>query len=132
VKHGSVVFAVFGLLLSATALLLFMWDDRPLTYGLLGGAAAASFLTAIVVFSGRRAAPESDPDLVRAVPYTSWAAVAIGVGGSLMAVGVVFGVYLVMIGAGLVIAGLVALFRERRAPRHALPPYAHGPLGPNG
>jgi hypothetical protein len=37
-----------------------------------------------------------------------------------MAIGVVFGVYLVMIGAGVVVAGISGLIRERRAIRRVL------------
>jgi hypothetical protein len=120
VRQGSLVFAVFGLLLGASALLLYLMDGTPLTYGLLGGSAAASFLTAIVVHGAHGAAPESDPDTVRMVPATSWAAAGIGIGATLIATGVVFGIYLVMIGAALIVAGLGGLARERRAIRRVL------------
>jgi hypothetical protein len=132
VRPGAIVFGVFGLLLGGTALLLFLWDEEPLAYGLLGGAAAASFLTAIVLTLVPRAAPDWDADLVRAVPNTSWAAAAIGIGASLAAIGIVFGLYLVLIGAGVALAGIGGLIRERRAWRRDLPPYASGPLDPGG
>ena len=130
-KPGGVVFAVLGLLLGCTALLLFLWDEEALAYGLLGGAAGASFLTAIVLTVVPRAAPEADPDVVRAVPNTSWAAAAVGIGVSLIGVGLIFGFYMVLIGAGVALAGIGGLFRERRAVRRALPPYAAGPLEGN-
>jgi hypothetical protein len=134
-RQGAIVFALFGLLLAASALLLYLMDGTPLTYGLLGGSAVASFLTAVVVEGAHGASPGSDPDFVRAVPSTSWAAAGIGIGLSLVGAGVLFGAYLAMIGAALAAAGGLGLMRERRAIRRALPPYAQEPLhmrGPEG
>jgi hypothetical protein len=131
-RPGAIVFGLLGLLLAATSVLLFAWDEQALAYGLLAGAAAASFVTAIVLQVVPRAAPEWDTDLVRPLPNESWAATSIGVGVSLIGTGVVFGFYLVLIGGGLVLAGIAGMFRERRAARRALPPYAHGPLDPGG
>ena len=127
-RPGAVVFGVFGLLLGTTGLLLFLWGEDALAYGLLLGAAATSFLTAAGLTLTPRAAPEWDADLVRAVPNTSWAAAAIGIGVALIGIGVIFGFWLVLGGAGLGIAGVGGLIRERRATRRALPPYAAGPM----
>lgn len=131
-RPGAIVFAIFGALLGGTGLLLFLWEEDALAYGLLLGAAAASIVTGVALSLLPRAAPEWDTDLVRAVPDTSWAAAAIGIGVAAIGIGLIFGFWLVLVGGGLLIAGIGGLMRERRATRRALPPYAAGPLDPGG
>lgn len=119
-KQGTALFAVFGALLVGSATVLYAFDDRGLTYGLLGGAGLASWLTAFCIHATRRRAPDFDVDAARPLPATSWPSAAVGVGASLMTLGVLFGLFMVLIGAGVVVAGLGGLVRERRAMARAM------------
>jgi hypothetical protein len=115
VRRAAFVFVALGLLLTATAVLLVTWQRNALADGLLAGAAAASLVTAALLTLAGRRAPDTDPDPLRPLPSTSWSSAAVGIGVSLAVIGLVWGLYLVMIGLGIVIAGIAGLVREQRS-----------------
>ena len=114
-RQGAFIFAALGLLLGGTALLLWAMDGKLFTYALLAGAAAASLLTGLVVYATGGSAQGE----VRVLQPASWPAAAVGIGAWLMTMGLVFGLYLVLIGAAIALAGAVGLVRETRATRRA-------------
>jgi nitrate reductase gamma subunit len=84
---------------------------------LLAGAAAGTALVAALIWLGRRRAPEEDPDLERPVTDVSMPSALVGIALALMLLGAQFGVWLVMIGGGLLALGLGGIVREVVAER---------------
>ena len=70
---------------------------------------------ALWLWRGR--APGEDPDANRPVTDTSLASAAIGVAVALIGLGTQFGVFLVEIGAGLLVFGIAGVIRELQAER---------------
>lgn len=116
-RRAAVVFAGFAALLGVTTLVLALMDGTTLTLGLLGGAAAASLLTAVGLLVAGSAVPDTDPDVTRPLPDASYATAVLAIGVCLVVFGVVFGLFLVLIGAGVVLFGAAGLVREQIALR---------------
>jgi uncharacterized iron-regulated membrane protein len=74
-------------------------------------------LTGIALWVRRRRAEDVDPDDERPVTEESVASAAIGVAVALILLGLKFGVFLVQIGAGLLVLGVAGVIRELRAER---------------
>ena len=102
----SVVFLVWAGLLTALALALLAWTRSALENGLLFGAAAGVLLLAGLALRAREPRRRIVPDL--SFP-TALAAAGVG----LAVAGSAFGMWLVLIGAGVLALGLVGLVRER-------------------
>jgi hypothetical protein len=106
VSRPSVVLLVWAGMLAALGLLLLGWTTKPLLLGLLFGAAALTAILAVLAWRGR--APER-----RVVPDVSVATVLVALGLALLVTGTAFGLWLILIGAGISVVGLVAVARER-------------------
>jgi hypothetical protein len=74
-------------------------------------------LLAAVIWLWRGRAPEEDPDVARPVTDVSYASAAIGISIALIGLGIQFGVWLVEVGAGLLVFGAAGVIRELRAER---------------
>jgi hypothetical protein len=100
--------ALWSGLLAALAAVLLGWTRDELQLGLLAGAAAAALALAGVfaVLRPRRGRP---------APVLSFATLLLAAGMSLALLGVGFGLWLLLPGAGLALIGLASLARERRA-----------------
>lgn len=105
--------ALWALFLAGLTGGTFAFTTESFSYGLLGGAAVATALLALVLLRRR------DEGAVRVLPDLSYATVAFGVGLALALVGVVFGLWLLLPGAGVAALGLAGIARERRAERRA-------------
>jgi hypothetical protein len=116
-RRAAIVFAGFAALLGVTTLVLALMDGTTLTLGLLGGAAAASLLTAVGLLVAGSSVPDTDPDLTRPLPDASYGTALFAIGVCLAVFGLVFGLFLVLIGAGVAVFGVVGLVREQIAVR---------------
>lgn len=103
-----------GLVLAVVAIIGWIWSEDVLPPAVFTGQAVACF--AIAVFIARRELA----DRARAIPDLSYATVAVGLGACAMLNGVAFGLWLVLIGAGITAFGLGGLVREHLAARRAL------------
>jgi hypothetical protein len=110
VRPAALVVGGWGLLLGVNAAVLAVWTSDPLPPALLGGAAVASGLLGLAMLARGREAPRVIPDL-------SLASALVGVALAAMVVGAEVGVWLVLVGAGMLLFGLAGLARERIAVR---------------
>jgi hypothetical protein len=97
--------------LLATGMTLLIWDPgRPQLYGLLLGAAAG---TGIIALLARPAAP----DAPREISDDSVTTLIATAGALMILLGIAVGLWLVLIGAGVLAGGLAGVLRELRAGR---------------
>jgi len=120
VKRAAIVFAVWGAWLGVwTAVqLLFLHatlPERTIEWVMLGGAAAATLVTAAVIrgLGGRR------QEATQLITRDSTASATVAVGLAVLLVGASFGLFLILIGAGVTLLGLGGIVREERARRRA-------------
>ena len=117
-KGGALVLLVWSLLLAVnTAVMAAVFNENPTSVWLLGGAAAATALVALGLWLRRRRAEGEDPDVERPVTEVSMASALVGTALALMLLGAQFGLWLVLIGGGLLLAGVGGVTRELRAER---------------
>jgi predicted transporter len=116
-----VVLVVWGLLLAVHQPVAALLHADAYTHLLLLGAAAGSVLVGAGVWLRRRRAEHEDPDAARAVTDVSLASALAGISVALMLLSTVYGVWLLMIGAGLMLFGLGGVARELRDERRRLP-----------
>lgn len=119
-KRAAVVFAAWGAWLGVwTAVQLLFLDatfpERTLQWVMLGGAAAAALVTSAAIWrAGARRAASGASQLITNESAAS-AVIAVGLG--ILLVGSSFGLFLLLIGAGVTVAGFGGLIREERARR---------------
>ncbi len=114
-SRGAAPLASYALLIGASAAVQFVWSPYRLPASLLGGGAVLiAIIAAVVALRGRG---EEDPGGPRAIPDSSFSIVAVAFGMCTMLVGVYLGVYLILIGGGVLVLGLGGLIRELRAER---------------
>lgn len=95
----------------ASGATLLVWDPgRPLLYGLLLGAAAGTGVIALI-------AHPAAPDAPREISDESVTTLIATAGALMILLGVAVGLWLVLIGAGVLAAGLAGVLRELRAGR---------------
>lgn len=103
--------ALWGVLLAVLAVLHLAFDVRGLQIGLAAGAAAA-----VLVLGGLLAArPRREG--VRLLPDNSYATVLLAIGAVMIALGLLFGQWLYLIGAGVALFGAGGIAREVLAER---------------
>jgi hypothetical protein len=104
--------AALGLLaglLTVTGGMLLVWDPgRPALYGLLLGAAAGAAVVALL--AGMPAT-----DAARSIADESVSALIATVGALMVLLGVAVGLWLVLVGAGVLAGGIAGVARELRA-----------------
>jgi drug/metabolite transporter (DMT)-like permease len=100
---------LWAALLAALTVLLLGWTRDELQLGLLGGAAAATVLMALVTLAARRQPAE------RRLVTASYGAPLVALGISAVVVGTLFGPWLWGPAALVVLAGVIAWRRESRA-----------------
>jgi hypothetical protein len=106
--------AAVGTVLVVVAVIGWIWSDDVLPPAVFTGQGVACLLGALVLELRRtRERPRVLPDL-------SYPTIAVAVGAAMMLNGVAFGLWLVLIGAGLTAAGLGGLAREYLAARKAM------------
>jgi hypothetical protein len=112
----------YALVIGTAATILAVWSSDPLPPALLGGSAALmAVIAAVVAVYARRAAGLAEgPAVVRPVPDYSFPIVAVALALCTMLVGAYLGLYLILIGGGILVLGLGGLAREARAERRAL------------
>lgn len=114
-RPGAVV-AVWGCLLAGLAILLATFPLDVEAVALLGGAAASMLLLALLVLVAERPPRSEDR---RAIPDLSLATPLAGIALCSLVVGAEVGLWLILIGAGLLTLALGGLVREGRAQRRA-------------
>ena len=125
IRAGQVLLA-WAALIGAWTVMLWIWSGDAVPVALFGGATLtmAAIGSAALLLGRRRPTPgETEPvGEVRAVPDLSLGTFALAAGLAAMALGAVFGLFMVLIGAGLALAGAGRLTTERRAERRGGPP----------
>jgi hypothetical protein len=121
-NSSAVPLACYAALIGITAAVLWVWSPYALPAALLtGGAAAIAVIALAVAVRDRRA--EAAPELAateRPVPDYSVSMLALAYALPTMLVGVYLGLYLILIGGGVLLLGLGGLIREWRAERSAV------------
>jgi hypothetical protein len=109
----SIWLAIVGTILGAVAIVGWFWSEWVLPPAVFTGQAVACFVAAgILELRRERERPIVIPDL-------SYSTSTIAIGVATMLNGVAFGLWLVLIGAGLVALGLGGLAREHFAARRS-------------
>jgi heme A synthase len=115
---SAVPLASYAVLIGITSVVLWIWTPYTLPPALLSaGALLFAVLAAIVALRGRAEKPqaaETEP-----VPDLSFATVGVALGIINIVVGLYLGLYLILIGAGILAFGLGGWIREVRAERRA-------------
>jgi hypothetical protein len=109
----SIWLAIVGTLLGAVAVVGWVWSESVLPPAVFTGQAVAC-LAAAGILELRR-----ERERPRVIPDLSYSTSTIAIGATTMLNGVAFGLWLVLIGAGLVALGLGGLAREHLATRRA-------------
>jgi hypothetical protein len=105
---------VWGFLLAALTALQFVFPPaHEVGWAMLGGAAAGSVVLGLLLYPLRR---RGEPG-VRGVPDSSWSTVVVALGIATVLVGLAFGPWLYLPGAGILAAGLGGVARELVAER---------------
>jgi hypothetical protein len=102
-----------GCVLGVVAVIGWIWSEDVLPPAVFTGQAVACIAGAVLL--GRRELAER----ARAIPDLSYSTIAVGLGAAAMLNGFAFGLWLVLIGAGIVAFGLGGLVREHLAARRA-------------
>lgn len=102
-----------GTVLLATAVVGWIWSESVLPPAVFTAQGIACLVGALVLELRR------SPERPRLLPDLSYSTIAVAVGAAMMLNGVAFGLWLVLIGAGLVVLGLGGLAREHLAARRA-------------
>jgi hypothetical protein len=118
IRRAAIVLLAWGAWLGLFTAVQAPFHPHVIEYGLLGGASAAALLAGILLWAidARRAADRRR----LAIPDSSVATVTLVGGLSLALVGAGFGLWLILIGAGVAALGAGGLVREARARRRAL------------
>ena len=115
---SAIPLAVYALLIGITSAVLWVWTPYTLPPALLsGGALLFAVLALVVALRGRRDTRADDVE--RSVPDLSFATVGVALGIINIVVGLYLGLYLILIGAGILAFGLGGWIREARAQRRA-------------
>ena len=125
IRAGQVLLA-WAALIGAWTVMLWIWSSDAVPVALFGGATLtmAAIGSAALLLGRRRSTPGETEAVgeVRAVPDLSLGTFALAAGVTAMALGAVFGLFMVLIGAGLALAGAGRLTTERQAERRGGPP----------
>jgi hypothetical protein len=122
VSSSALPLACYAALLAITAAVLWVWSPYALPSALLTGGAVAIAVIALAVAVRDRAearAPAIEA-AERPVPDYSVSILALAYALPTMLVGAYLGLYLVLIGGGVLLLGLGGLIREWRAERSAV------------
>jgi heme A synthase len=115
---SAIPLAVYALLIGIMSAVLWVWTPYTLPPALLsGGALLFAVLALVVALRGRT--EEREDEIERTVPDLSFATVGVALGIINILVGLYLGLYLILIGAGILAFGLGGWIREARAQRRA-------------
>jgi hypothetical protein len=123
VSSSAVPLACYALLIGITSAVQWAWSPYKLPPALLTGAAVAiAVMAAVVAVSDRRrdASVERPDDVQWPVPDYSFSILAFAYAVPTMLIGAYLGLYLILIGGGVLLLGIGGLLREWRAERRAL------------
>ena len=115
---SAIPLAVYALLIGITSAVLWVWTPYTLPPALLSGGALLFAVLALVVALRGRSETHAD-EAERTVPDLSFATVGVALGIINILVGLYLGLYLILIGAGILAFGLGGWIREARAQRRA-------------
>jgi heme A synthase len=118
VRFSATPLAIYAALIGTTSTILWIWTPYTLPPALLsGGAVLFAVLAVIVALRGRQV--DKRGARTEAVPDLSFATVGVALGIINVVVGLYLGLYLILIGAGILGFGVAGLIREARAERRA-------------
>ena len=112
-RRGGAYLALWGVLLAVLALVQFVFAERRLQWALALGVAVVIFVVGALL--ARRPAREG----VRLLPENSYATVLLAVGVVMVVAGLLFGQWLYLMGAGVVLLGAAGIAREVLAARRS-------------
>jgi heme A synthase len=115
---SAIPLAVYALLIGIMSAVLWVWTPYTLPPALLSGGALLFAVLALVVALRERSEQRED-EIERTVPDLSFATVGVALGIINIVVGLYLGLYLILIGAGILAFGLGGWIREARAQRRA-------------
>jgi hypothetical protein len=122
-RAAAIPLLVWSALLATLLAINWAWTSDTIQVSSFGFATGVIILWAIVQITGGRdalrAQPPPDEDGVDAIPQASFGAAASGFAVAVIAFGLVFGRFLVFMGAGLLVASLGLVWRELRDQRRA-------------
>ena len=132
-SSSALPLACYAALLGITAAVLWVWSPYALPAALLTGGAVAIGLIALAVAVRDRRAEAKAPGreaAERPVPDYSVSILALAYALPTMLVGAYLGLYLILIGGGILLLGLGGLIREWRAERSAVHRVEENPDAP--
>ncbi|HEX8855324.1 MAG TPA: hypothetical protein VF752_06955 [Thermoleophilaceae bacterium] len=125
-RRAAIPLLAWAVLLTCSAVGLWIYSHSWLNATLISAAAALTYLIALGFVIRHRRMPDASearahPELsVRALPDLSFGSALIGIAIATMIFGAEFGLFLVYIGLGLLLFGVARLIFELRAERRAL------------
>jgi hypothetical protein len=123
-RAAAIPLLVWSALLAALLAINWVWTSDTIQVASFGSATGVILVWAIFLVIGDRdalrARPPGEEHGVDAIPQASLGAAASGFAVATIAFGLVFGRFLVFMGAGLLVASLGLVARELRAQRRAL------------
>ncbi len=116
-RRAAIVLVGWGTWLGVATAVQAPFGPRTIEFVLLGAAALACLLVGAVLWLIDRRRRRTTGVELRLIPDSSFATVALCVGGATALVGAGFGLWLILIGAGIAALGIGGLVRELRARR---------------
>jgi hypothetical protein len=120
-RAGAIPLLVWSVLIAVLLAINWIWTSDTIQVSSFGFATGVVLVWAIVQVAGSRdalrARPPGDEHGVEAIPQASFGAAASGLSVAVIAFGLVFGRFLVFMGAGLLVASLAVVGRELRDQR---------------
>jgi hypothetical protein len=121
VSSSAVPLACYALLIGIAAAVLWVWSPHALPAALLtSGAGVIAVIALVVAVRDRRAKAKAPATAERPVADYSVSILALAYALPTMLVGAYLGLYLILIGGGVLLLGLGGLIREWRAERSAV------------
>jgi hypothetical protein len=114
VRRGGSYLALWGVLLAVLALVQFVFSERRLQWALALGVAVVILVVGVLLLW------RPARDRVRLLPQNSYSTVLLAVGVVMVGSGLLFGQWLYLMGAGLIVLGAAGVAREVLAARRSV------------
>jgi hypothetical protein len=119
-RFSAVPLACYAALIGTTAAVQWVWSPYVLPSALLtGGAVVMLAIATVVAIRGRHVDRRTEQESERPIPNYSFSILALAYAIPTMLVGAYLGLYLILIGGGVLLLGIGGLIREWRAERRS-------------